>query len=56
MKEDLSKCCGNIKDFLFTSAHRNCRVMDPTKNMAGLAASEIWNQTRSIPSRKSMTN
>ena len=42
MKEDLSKCCGNIKDFLFTSAHRNCRVMDPTKNMAGLAASEIW--------------
>ena len=42
MKEDLSKCCGNIKDFLFTSAHRNCRVMDPTKNMAGLAAAEIW--------------
>ena len=40
MKEDLSKCCGNIKDFFFTSAHRNCRVMD--KNMAGLAAAEIW--------------
>ena len=38
MKEDLTKCCGNIKDFLFTSSHRNCRVMDPAKNMVGLAA------------------
>ena len=42
MKEKLAACSRNIKDFLFTSAHRNCRVMDPAKNMARLTAAEIW--------------
>ena len=42
MKDDLVACGGAIKDFLFTSGHRNGRLMDPARQLRGLAAAEIW--------------
>ena len=35
MKKELAACCRNIKDFLFTSGHRNGRVMDPARSLLG---------------------
>ena len=42
MKDDLVSCGTAIKDFLFTSGLRNGRVMDPGRQLRGLAAAEIW--------------
>ena len=42
MKDELAASCRNIKDFLFTSGHRNGRVMDPARSLLGLTAAEIW--------------
>ena len=42
MKDDLAACGGAIKDFLFTAGHRNGRLMDPARQLRGLAAAEIW--------------
>ena len=41
MKDDLAACGTTIKDFLF-SGLRNGRVMDPGRQLRGLAAAEIW--------------
>ena len=42
LREDLAACCGNIKDYLFTSGLRHGRVLDPARSTRGLAATEIW--------------
>ena len=42
MKDDLVACGGAIKDFLFTSGHRNGRLMDPARQLRSLAAAESW--------------
>ena len=42
LREDLSACCGYIKDYLFTSGMRHGRVMDPARSTRGLAVAEIW--------------
>ena len=42
MKEDLAACGVAIKDFLFTSGLRNCRLMDPTRQLLSIEASDIW--------------
>ena len=42
MKQDLSTCCGAVKDFLFTSGNRHGRLLDPARNLSGLAVTEIW--------------
>ena len=39
---DLAACCAAIKDCLFNTGTRNGRVMDPLRNLKGLAAAEIW--------------
>ena len=42
MKEDLAACGTVIKDFLFTTGLRNGRLMDPSRQLRGLTAAEIW--------------
>ena len=42
MREELTACTSNIKDFLFTSGFRHGRVMDPARCIRGLVAAEIW--------------
>ena len=42
MREELTACTGNIKDYLFTSGLRHGRVMDPARCIRGLVAAEIW--------------
>ena len=35
LKQELSTCAKNIKDFLFNVGMQNGRVMDPQKNLRG---------------------
>ena len=42
LKMDLTTTSSTIKDYLFSSGLRNGRVMDPQRNMAGLAPNDIW--------------
>ena len=42
LKEELSACSGNIKNYLFTNGLRHRRVMDPARCTRDLTAAEIW--------------
>ena len=42
MKQDLAACGAAVKDFLFTSGNQHGRLMDPARNLSGLAVTEIW--------------
>ena len=42
MKLDMAACCGAVKDYLFTSGNRHGRLLDPARNLSGLAVTEIW--------------
>ena len=42
LKQDLTDCSLNIKDFLFTAGMRNGRVMDPQRNLRGMSVALTW--------------
>ena len=42
LKLELATCTKNMKDYLFNAGLRYGRVMDPMRNLKGLAVDEIW--------------